>query len=204
MRQILVDRARRKRSRKRGGDRVRVALDEANLAAARDAEEVLAVDQALAGLAAADPQAAELGQLRYFDDLSIPEAAEALKISPRSADPLWAYARAWLRRELDRSGGGGPWTGFHQGKNLGWFGRGISHCLEGNPGGAIRGGSAHHGPQGCCRGLPHDGGGRSISDTPRREERTGTGGRPHQPADAAGSMPGRVVRIALSRLSARR
>jgi RNA polymerase sigma factor (TIGR02999 family) len=100
MRQILVDRARRKRSRKRGGDRVRVALDEANLAAARDAEEVLAVDEALAGLAAADAQAAELVQLRYFAGLSIPEAAEALKLSPRSADRLWAYARAWLRRAI--------------------------------------------------------------------------------------------------------
>jgi RNA polymerase sigma factor (TIGR02999 family) len=103
MRQILVDRARRKRSRKRGGDRVRVALDDASLAAARDAEEVLAVDEALAGLGAADARAAELVKLRYFAGLSIPEAAEALNISPRSADRLWAYARAWLRRAIGGS-----------------------------------------------------------------------------------------------------
>ncbi|HVA47585.1 MAG TPA: ECF-type sigma factor [Pirellulales bacterium] len=101
MRRILVDRARRKRSRKRGGGRDRVPLDEANLAAAQDAEEVLAVDEALAGLAAADAQAAELVKLRYFAGLSIPEAAEALDISPRSADRLWAYARAWLRRAIE-------------------------------------------------------------------------------------------------------
>jgi RNA polymerase sigma factor (TIGR02999 family) len=100
MRQILVDRARRKRSRKRGGDRVRVALNEADLAAAQESEEVLAVDEALAGLAEVDPQAADLVQLRYFAGLSIPEAAAALKISPRSADRLWAYARAWLRRAI--------------------------------------------------------------------------------------------------------
>jgi RNA polymerase sigma factor (TIGR02999 family) len=103
MRHILVDRARRKCSRKRGGDQARVALDEAGLAAAEDPEEVLAVDEALAGLVAADAQAAELVKLRYFAGLSIPEVAEALKISPRSADRLWAYARAWLRRAIGGS-----------------------------------------------------------------------------------------------------
>jgi RNA polymerase sigma factor (TIGR02999 family) len=103
MRHLLVDRARRKRSRKRGGDRARVVLDEANHAAAEDAEEVLLVHEALAGLAAADAQAAELVKLRYFAGLTIPEAAEALNLSPRSADRLWAYARAWLRRAV--SGG---------------------------------------------------------------------------------------------------
>jgi RNA polymerase sigma factor (TIGR02999 family) len=103
MRHILVDQARRKRSQKRGGDRARVEFDEANLAAAEDSEEVLAVDEALAGLAAADAQAAELVKLRYFAGLSIPEAAEVLNISPRSADRLWAYARAWLRRAIGGS-----------------------------------------------------------------------------------------------------
>jgi RNA polymerase sigma factor (TIGR02999 family) len=100
MRHILVDSARRKRSRKRGGDRGRVALDEANLADSENAEEVLAVDEALAGLAATDAQAAELVKLRYFAGLTIPEVAELLNISPRSADRLWAYARAWLRRAI--------------------------------------------------------------------------------------------------------
>ena len=100
MRHILVERARRKRSRKRGGNRARVELDVANLAAAEDSEEVLAVDEALTDLAKTDAQAAELVKLRYFVGLSIPEAAEALNISPRSADRLWAYARAWLRRAI--------------------------------------------------------------------------------------------------------
>jgi len=100
MRRLLVDRARRKRSRKRGGDRDRVDLDEAAVPAAEPPDEVLAVDEALVGLAAADAQAAELVKLRYFAGLSIPEAAEALKMSPRSADRLWAYARAWLRRAI--------------------------------------------------------------------------------------------------------
>jgi RNA polymerase sigma factor (TIGR02999 family) len=100
MRHILVDRARRKRSRKRGGDRTRVPFDEANVVATGDSEEVLAVDEALAGLAATDARAAELVKLRYFAGLSIVEAAEALNISARSADRLWAYARAWLRRAI--------------------------------------------------------------------------------------------------------
>jgi RNA polymerase sigma factor (TIGR02999 family) len=100
MRHILVDRARRKRSRKRGGDRVRVEFDQAKVAAVEEPDEVLAVDEALTGLAKADPQAAELVKLRYFVGLSIPEAAETLNLSPRSADRLWAYARAWLRRAI--------------------------------------------------------------------------------------------------------
>jgi RNA polymerase sigma factor (TIGR02999 family) len=103
MRQLLVDRVRQKHSKKRGGDRLRVELDEVNLAAPRPSDEVLAVDEALAGLAAVDPQAAELVKLRYFAGLSIPEAAEALKISHRSADRLWVYARAWLRRAIGDS-----------------------------------------------------------------------------------------------------
>jgi RNA polymerase sigma factor (TIGR02999 family) len=103
MRHILVDRARRKHSRKRGGDRIRVEFDEAKVASVQDSDEVLAVDEALTGLAAADSQAAELVKLRYFAGLSIPEAAEVLHISPRSADRLWAYARAWLRRAIGES-----------------------------------------------------------------------------------------------------
>ena len=100
MRHILVDRARRKRSRKRGGERRRLELDETRMAAHEDSAEVLAVDEALAGLAAADPQAAELVKLRYFDGLPLAEVAAALDISPRSADRVWAFARAWLRRAI--------------------------------------------------------------------------------------------------------
>jgi RNA polymerase sigma factor (TIGR02999 family) len=97
---LLVDRARQKRSAKRSGNRVRVDFDEATLAARQDSEEVLDVDEALGKLATADPQAAELVKLRYFAGLTIAEAAETLDMPPRSADRLWAYARAWLRRAI--------------------------------------------------------------------------------------------------------
>ncbi|HEY1376244.1 MAG TPA: ECF-type sigma factor, partial [Gemmataceae bacterium] len=100
MRRILVDQARRKKSLKRGGGRARAGLREDAVAAPEAADEVLAVDEALGGLAAADPRAAELVRLRYFAGLSIDEAARALDISPRSADRLWVYARAWLRRAV--------------------------------------------------------------------------------------------------------
>jgi len=103
MRRILVDHARRKKSRKRGGGRARAEFREESLAAPEGADEILAVDEALAGLAAADPQAAELVKLRYFAGLSVDEAARALGTSPRSADRLWAYARAWLQRAIDRA-----------------------------------------------------------------------------------------------------
>jgi len=100
MRRILVDNARRKQSQKRGGDRVRLDLDQLAAATSEQRDDVLDLDAALVGLAKADPQAAELVKLRYFAGLTIPQAAAALAISPRSADFLWAYARAWLLRSL--------------------------------------------------------------------------------------------------------
>jgi len=103
MRRILVDHVRQKKSLKGGGGRARVELREDAAAAPERSDEILAVDEALAGLAIADPQAAELVKLRYFAGLSIDEAARALNISPRSADRLWAYARAWLRRAVGGS-----------------------------------------------------------------------------------------------------
>jgi RNA polymerase sigma factor (TIGR02999 family) len=99
MRRILVEHARRKQSKKRGGDHVRVDLDEFAATSER-LDDVVDIDDALSGLASVDPQAAELVKLRYFAGLSIPQAAAALGISPRSADFLWAYARAWLLRSL--------------------------------------------------------------------------------------------------------
>jgi len=100
MRRILVDHARRKMSLKRGGDLVRAELDETNQAAREAPEEVVAVDEALAGLAVRNPQAAELVKLRYFVGLSIPEAAQQLDISVSTANRLWVYARAELRRAI--------------------------------------------------------------------------------------------------------
>jgi RNA polymerase sigma factor (TIGR02999 family) len=100
MRRILVEAARRKGRGKHGGGRTRVGLDEAQPAAPDDGDDLVALDAALSRLAAEDPQAARLVELRYFAGLSVPEAAEALGVSPRTADRLWAFARAWLHRDL--------------------------------------------------------------------------------------------------------
>src|SRR5262249_20851052 len=100
MRRILVDNARRKQSKKRGAERSRVDLDQLGGATFERVDDVLDIDAALVGLAKADPQAAELVKLRYFAGLSIPQAAAVLGVSPRSADFIWAYARAWLLRSL--------------------------------------------------------------------------------------------------------
>ena len=101
MRRILVENVRRKQSRKHGGDRDRQDLQANDIAAPEPREDVLALDEALNKLAEGNKQAAELVQLRYFAGFSLPEAAEMLGISPRTAGRLWAYARAWLRREIE-------------------------------------------------------------------------------------------------------
>jgi len=101
MRRILIESARRKQAQRRGGGREREELQEHHLVWERPADEVLAVNEALARLQAEDPQAAELVKLRYFVGLSLPEAAEALALSPRTADRIWAYARTWLKVALE-------------------------------------------------------------------------------------------------------
>jgi RNA polymerase sigma factor (TIGR02999 family) len=103
MRRILVESARRRNSLKRGGDAHRVDLADDLLAAAEPREDVLALDEALDRLATTNKPAADLVQLRYFGGLTLPDAAEALGMAPRSAGRLWAYARAWLRREVEKS-----------------------------------------------------------------------------------------------------
>jgi RNA polymerase sigma factor (TIGR02999 family) len=100
MRRILVDNARRKQSQKRGGHLVRQDLDALEVAAPEEPEDLVALDAALNKLAATDKTAAELVQLRFFAGLPIPEAAQMLGIAPRTADRLWAYARAWLHQEI--------------------------------------------------------------------------------------------------------
>jgi RNA polymerase sigma factor (TIGR02999 family) len=104
MRRILLDSARRKGRRKRGGGMARCDLDDIDPAAPESLDDLLALDEALGRLAAADPQAAELVRLRFYAGLPIPEVARILGISPRSADRTWAYARAWLHRAIT----GGP------------------------------------------------------------------------------------------------
>jgi RNA polymerase sigma factor (TIGR02999 family) len=101
MRRILVENARRKRRLKRGGGAAREELAESDLVAPGVPDDLVALDQALAQLATVDPRAAELVNLRYFAGLTIPQAAAVLGVAPRTADFLWAYARAWLLRQLE-------------------------------------------------------------------------------------------------------
>jgi RNA polymerase sigma factor (TIGR02999 family) len=99
MRRILVESARRKQRLKHGGGRVR-EQGPGDLAGPERPERLLALDEALGRLAAANPSGAELVKLRYFAGLTNAEAASALGISPRKANQIWAYARAWLREEI--------------------------------------------------------------------------------------------------------
>jgi RNA polymerase sigma factor (TIGR02999 family) len=101
MRRILVENARRKHRRKRGGGWARVALEGLEVAAPRREGDLLAVDEALDQLAAADPQAAELVKLRFFAGLTVRQAADVLGVAPRTADFLWAYARSWLLQKIE-------------------------------------------------------------------------------------------------------
>jgi RNA polymerase sigma factor (TIGR02999 family) len=100
MRRILVEAARRKRRQKHGAGRARIDLDAAQPIAPDPRDDLVALDAALTKLATVDLQAAQLVELRHFTGLSVAEAAQALGISPRSADRVWAFARAWLHREL--------------------------------------------------------------------------------------------------------
>jgi RNA polymerase sigma factor (TIGR02999 family) len=100
MRRILVDVARGKQSLKRGAGQHRQPIDEASLVAPRADEDVLAVNEALDHLAAADPEAAQLVKLRFFAGLTSEQAAEALGVSARTADRIWGYARSFLLKRL--------------------------------------------------------------------------------------------------------
>lgn len=100
MRRILVDQARRKQADKRGGKGRRVPLDAADIGLTSSPDELLDIDEALTHLAAEEPQAAQLIQLRYFAGLSIEDAAEVVGISRSTAYEHWSYARARLRTLL--------------------------------------------------------------------------------------------------------
>jgi RNA polymerase sigma factor (TIGR02999 family) len=100
MRRILVDHARRKRASKRGGGGQRFTLAEGDRVAVPDPETVLAIDEALAKLAADDPASADVARLRLFAGLSVDETAETLGVSRTTAFRDWAYARAWLTAAL--------------------------------------------------------------------------------------------------------
>ncbi len=99
IRRILVDAARAKLAKKRGGERQREALNDVAVPSS-DEDEVLALDAALRKLAVVDPLKSQLVELRYFAGLTGDQAAEALGLSPSAADRQWAFARAWLQVEV--------------------------------------------------------------------------------------------------------
>jgi RNA polymerase sigma factor (TIGR02999 family) len=100
MRRILIDNARRKRALRHGGSLQRVDIQEVEVAARTDDEQLLAIHEALDKLAVEDKVAAELVKLRYFVGLTIPEAAEILGISETTASRNWTFARTWLYHEI--------------------------------------------------------------------------------------------------------
>jgi len=100
MRRILIARARRKQTQRRGAGASHVDADEIEIASPVADEQLLALNEALDRFAALEPQQAELVKLRYFVGLKIKEAAEVLGISEATAKRWWAYARAWLYNEI--------------------------------------------------------------------------------------------------------
>jgi len=100
MRRILVEQARRKQAAKRGGDRRRVDLEEAEPDIEPPPGDVLAVEEALGRLEVADPRKGRIVELRYFVGLTVPETAGALGLSVSTIEQEWRYIRAWLQREL--------------------------------------------------------------------------------------------------------
>jgi len=107
MRRFLVNRARKKRRLRHGGDLLRVDSDKIDVAREEEEDTTLFVDQALKQLATIDPICAELVNLRFFAGISSKDAAQALGLSERTAKRKMAYARAWLKRELMRLHAGG-------------------------------------------------------------------------------------------------
>jgi RNA polymerase sigma factor (TIGR02999 family) len=103
MRHILVDNARRKQRDKHGGRRTRVPIDETAPAPPSEAEELLALDDALTSLARFDPDSAAVVQLRYFAGLSVEDAAASLGMSRATAYRHWTFARAWLHQHVTDS-----------------------------------------------------------------------------------------------------
>jgi len=106
MRRILIDNARRKKALRHGGHAEQVMLDpdSLELAAGMDADQLLALNEALDRLAAHDAAKAELVKLRFFTGLTLGQAAQVLGFSTPTAKRHWAYARAWLHREIHASG----------------------------------------------------------------------------------------------------
>lgn len=102
MRRILVDHARSRQYKKRGGDSHLVSLDHAAVVSPERAAEVVALDDALTALAEIDQRKSQIVEMRFFGGLSIEETAEVLGVSPGTVMRDWTMAKAWLRREIEQ------------------------------------------------------------------------------------------------------
>ena len=105
MRHILIDHARARRRDKRGGDVVQVSLNEVGIMVGEEAENLIALDEALNLLERVDPQKSKIVELRYFGGLSVEQTAEVLNLSPRTARREWQRAKAWLYRMITEGTG---------------------------------------------------------------------------------------------------
>lgn len=102
MRRILVEHARKKKARKRGGDRIRIELD-AECVFTEKSEDLVALDEALSRLETQWPEKAKVVKLRYFGGLTLPEASVAIGVSLATGERYWRFARAWLYTQLEDS-----------------------------------------------------------------------------------------------------
>ena len=102
MRRILVDHARSRHYQKRGGDAVRVSVDEALIVAGEPDQDFVAIDEALTALAAVDARKSQVVEMRFFGGLTVDETAEALRVSRDTVNRDWKIAKLWLLRELRR------------------------------------------------------------------------------------------------------
>ncbi len=103
MRRILVENARRKKRLKRGGNLQRVDIEKVDLPAPLPEDDLLALDEALTKLAEFDPRAAEVVKLCFFIEMTQEQAAKELRVSISTVERTWAFARAWLMREIQQS-----------------------------------------------------------------------------------------------------
>jgi RNA polymerase sigma-70 factor, ECF subfamily len=108
MRRLLVDYARARKTEKRGGQLVRVDIDDADPSQTGNVEQLLAIDELLSELARSDARAAQIVELRFFGGLSGAEIADALQINERTVKRDWQMARAWLYSQLRRDGADAP------------------------------------------------------------------------------------------------
>lgn len=106
MRRILIENARRKSRLKHGGGQIRVDWEGLDVAAASPDEQVLLLDEALEQLRAQDPQKAKIVVMKFFGGMTGGEIAEVLKVTERTVERQWAFAKAWLLSEITKAAGG--------------------------------------------------------------------------------------------------